>query len=301
MISLLLFWEKFRLFIASPVGYVPGYENYLEGAFYIIFPALFLSAIWKTYKTHPFGIIGIGLSGSDEAKKTSLANLWLGLFLLFVAHLGLNIYSTSNSIPAEVAHAHKTDLSIAQSNDLAELAHKHSITLNHACCINLKNLEIYVVGSTNNAVFYISESWLDSQETYNNFLVLAERQLIRLNNTSEMQQNIVHSSLFGLHAIMLAHLYLFPLTSVLFANMAICNLTLTLGAACKNYIWSQFYRMQTFKNDQETAKILGAQKLAASLEYVDSQIHYDLAVTTLPSWKLCIPPFHERIARLTTK
>jgi len=243
--------------------------------------------------------MGAGLRGSDHEKSTSLTNVWLGLFLLFAAHLGLNVYSTLNKIPDEVAQAQKSDLSIAQINNIAALAHKHHVTLNKVCSINVKNMEIYVIGSKNSANLYISESWLESEEAYKNFLIILERNLIRLSNNSELKSNLIHSGLFGLSAIILAHLYIFPVTAILAVNYLMhVALFAPLAQASTKYIWSQFYYAQTIENDRKTAAFVGPRKLQATFEYFDTQIHYDQAVAHFPSWKLCIPPFSERIARL---
>lgn len=299
MISPLFLWNVFKAFIANPVGYAPGYEDYLESGYYLLFSALFLTALWNIYKEHPFGIIGAGLRGSDHEKSTSLTNVWLGLLLLFAAHLGLNVYSTLNKIPAEVAQSQKSDLSIAQINDIAALAHKHHVTLGKVCSIDMKNMGIYVIGSKRSADLYISESWLTSEVAYEHFLILLERNLIRLSNNSELKANLIQSSLFGLSAIILAHLYIFPLTCILALNhLMYVALFAPLAQAGTKYIWSHFYYAQTLENDRETAAFVGPYKLQATLKYFDKQIHYDQAIAHFPSWKICIPPFSERIARL---
>lgn len=287
-----------RLVVTGAIGYQPGYEAYVEFICYLGILCLFLYSMWKIATQHLLGPLELLFPGSDETKSIPQNKTALIIFALFAVHLGLNAYQATLQVPTSIATAQHAKLDAKTLHELKKIAHRHGVTIVNAVRTNIKNMGIHAIGTKKGVTIYISECWFETEKRHAQLLVLFEQKAVELKNHSFLKENVVESGLFCLGTILLAHLYIFPPTSIILLNFTVWNIAFIATSAYKNYLYSAFSRWQIYRNDQEVATIVGTKRLCEALIFFDSVIQYDLATSKFPYWKLHTPQFADRIAQL---
>lgn len=278
-------------FLAGPVAYQQGLEGYLELFCLAGLHILFFHAIWT------LGIFAFHLPGSDEPKSISFKNVVLMITALVGLHLGASLYSRFIATPK----FKETKLDIATSNEIAEMAHRHEITVSKAVSVARADMGIDVNGEHDNLSIFIGDKWFTSEESKKHLRVMLEEVFLEQKNQTTLKACFIGSSLFGAGLIVLAHLYVAPLTSILAANYILAGITAQLVITYTKYALAAFSRHEVYKIDAQAAKAINTEKVIDMLRFFKSQITYDEDTLRLPTWKLCFPRISSRIAHLETQ